>query len=245
VRLFERVHLVGSGNYGFNLSNPSDCHVYAISGKAGITLIDAGFGPAGEEIVAALKADSLDPEKVIQVLVTHCHVDHCGGAHFWSDCYGANVVASAHTAAVLRSGDEEARHLREARMAGVFPQDYQLQACAADECAGGDTLDAGDVSFRVISTPGHCRGHIAFYAKISGRHCLFSGDSVFYGGEIMIQNIPDCILADYCQTVLKLSELPVDALLPGHFMLSLQYGHRHLDRSARVVRSLRIPSNVI
>jgi hypothetical protein len=39
--------------------------------------------------------------------------------------------------------------------------------------------------------------------------------------------------------------IPFDALLPGHFAISLQNGKRHIDRAAAAFRKLMIPHNAI
>jgi hypothetical protein len=36
----DRIHLVGSGSYGFSLSDPYDCHIYLIDGGSELALID-------------------------------------------------------------------------------------------------------------------------------------------------------------------------------------------------------------
>jgi hypothetical protein len=40
LRLTERIHVVGSGGFGFGLSHQLDCHVYAANGRTEIALID-------------------------------------------------------------------------------------------------------------------------------------------------------------------------------------------------------------
>ena len=38
------VHLVGSGQSGFSLTDPLDCHVYLLDGGSELALIDTGVG---------------------------------------------------------------------------------------------------------------------------------------------------------------------------------------------------------
>ena len=44
MKITERVHVVGSGRVGFNLTHPIDCHVYLLNGGDEYALIDAGSG---------------------------------------------------------------------------------------------------------------------------------------------------------------------------------------------------------
>src|SRR3990170_5601933 len=80
MKLTQDVYLVGGGDYGFNLTHRLDCHVYVVDGGSELALIDAGFWPGTEEILALMKEDGLDPERVSTIVVTHYHADHSGGA---------------------------------------------------------------------------------------------------------------------------------------------------------------------
>ena len=44
MQLTEFVHLVGSGQSGFSLTDPLDCHVYLLDGGSELALIDTGVG---------------------------------------------------------------------------------------------------------------------------------------------------------------------------------------------------------
>jgi hypothetical protein len=52
MRLWERIQLVGSGDGGFGLTDPFDCHVYAVDGGGEPALIDAGIGAATQDVSA-------------------------------------------------------------------------------------------------------------------------------------------------------------------------------------------------
>ena len=45
---------------------------------------------------------------------------------------------------------------------------------------GGDALQVGELSFKVLHTPGHTPGHVCFYEADKG--VLFDGDVLFYRG---------------------------------------------------------------
>ena len=44
MQLANRIHLVGSGSFGFDLSDPYDCHVYLVDGGSELALVDVGAG---------------------------------------------------------------------------------------------------------------------------------------------------------------------------------------------------------
>jgi glyoxylase-like metal-dependent hydrolase (beta-lactamase superfamily II) len=77
------------------------------------------------------------------------------------------------------------------------------------------------------------------------RSALFSGDCLFWGGTIILQNIPDCSIPAYHATMERLAALDFDALLPGHLTISLRDGRRHADTAANAFRSLGLPRQAI
>jgi hydroxyacylglutathione hydrolase len=68
---------------------------------------------------------------------------------------------------------------------------------------------------------------------------------VFWGGTIIAQNIPDCSIQEYAASTIKLANVEFDALLPGHFTISLKDGKRHVERAATQFGKLMIPRNAI
>jgi hydroxyacylglutathione hydrolase len=71
VQLAERIHLVGSGAFGFDLSDPYDCHVYLLDGSSELALIDLGAGMGTEQIVANVERAGFDPARITRLLCTH------------------------------------------------------------------------------------------------------------------------------------------------------------------------------
>ena len=80
MRLSERVHLVGSGALGFDLSEAHDCHIYLVDGGNELALVDVGSGLGAERFLANVGRQGFDPARIKHVLLTHGHGDHGGGA---------------------------------------------------------------------------------------------------------------------------------------------------------------------
>ncbi len=249
VRLTRDVSLVGGGDLGFNLSAPLDCHVYLLDGGDDLVLIDTGVGGTigeTETILANVRAAGYDPARISRLLLTHYHADHAGGAAELRDRIGLTVHGSPLTADVLARGDEAAISLPFAKAAGFYPPDYAFQPCPAH----GDLLDGqpfrvGRLTVTPLATPGHCRGHLSLLVTGGDRRYLLGGDLVFHGGTIIAQNIPDCSIQEYGDSVRKAAQLEFDALLPGHLQISLRNGKRHVDRAAHAFGQLGIPRNAI
>ena len=182
-------------------------------------------------------ADGLDPSKVRHLLLTHAHGDHAGGAAGLRAALGEpSVYIHREWAATMRSGDEEAISLHEAKRVGLYPTDYRFQACPVDvELCEGVKVDLGDLTLEVIETPGHCSGHVSFLMTHEGKRILFSGDLVFFGGKILLQNIPDCDLQAQIASLKKVRDLEIDMFFPGHLTFSLRNGQRHIDEALKFV----------
>jgi hydroxyacylglutathione hydrolase len=248
MRLTPDVALVGSGNFGFDVSSPSDCHVYLLDGGDELALIDAGVGGvigSSDKILANIEADGFDTSRIGRLLLTHYHFDHMGGAAEMRELLGLTVHASPLTATTLERGDEEIISLPAVKAVGYVPHDYHIQPCpAVPDLVEGARFSVGRLDVTVYETPGHCNGHVSFLVQGGERTLLLQGDVVFQGGTISLQNIPDCSIQLYAESVRKLDTLEFDAFLPGHLSISLRDGKRHVSAAASQFAKLMVPRNL-
>ncbi len=227
MRINEVFALVGSLQFG--ISGPLDCHVYAIRGRDGIVLIDAGAGTHTPVLLRNLDSDFPDVP-VRALLVTHCHMDHCGGAAQIRQLTGCKVIAPEPCRRTLETADEEASGLRVAREQGVYPPDFRLQACPVDQAVSdGERFSAVGLDFTAIHVTGHSRDAHCFLLNRNGSAWLFTGDVVFYGGVLGVINAEGSGMEGYRKDLAKLSGLNIDGLFPGHGLFTLQGGQKHLD----------------
>ncbi|HEY7031942.1 MAG TPA: MBL fold metallo-hydrolase [Thermomicrobiales bacterium] len=249
MKLTQDIGLVGGGNFGFNLSAPLDCHVYLIDGGDELAIVDAGLGgPHGatETILANARDDGYDLDRVSTLILTHYHADHAGGAADMRRALGVEVAGAELTARALESGDEEAISLPFAKSAGFYPADYVYEPCPVGTILReGDPFDVGRLTVTPFDTPGHSRGHLSFLVEGGDRRYLIGGDLVFFGGTIIAQNIHDCSIQEYGESMKKMAEVAFDALLPGHLSISLRDGKRHVDLAAAAFGKLMIPRNAV
>ncbi len=246
MKLTEEVYLVGGGDYSFNLSHRLDVHVYIIKSGDDLAMIDAGFGPGTDEILQNIANDGLDASKIKQIFITHYHVDHAGGLAPMKRATGAKVVAPKEAAHTIRVADADQIGLNWAKRFGFYPKDYEWEPCEVDEeFQDGDRLRIGLLEMEAIATPGHCEGHYCLLLRGNDRSYLFSSDAVFWGGAVIVQNVPDVSVQDYARSVAKLAEYDFDALLPGHHMISMRNGKRHVQTALEGFDRIGLPKQLL
>ena len=249
MRLTEDVYLVGGGpSVGFGLSGDIDCHVYCIDGGSELALVDCGMalGSSLDEILANVREDGLDPGKIRTLCLTHYHADHAFGAAAFRQRLGLAVAISHEGAEALRTGDEYWTGFGLAKSVSFYPPELTFPACPVDRALrDGDEVRVGELALTMYETPGHCNGHACYLLQGRRKRYLFTGDCVFFGGEILLQNIPDCSIQRYAASVAKLAPLEYDAFLPGHMALSLRDGTRHVRAAQAAFEKLLPPKQML
>ena len=67
---------------------------------------------------------------------------------------------------------------------------------------------------QIIKTPGHTKGSICFYHE--KEKILFSGDTLFFNGNIGRTDLPTSAPEKMADSLAKLKRFQVDTLCPGH-----------------------------
>ena len=243
MRIDERLHLVLSGGMGFDLTDTYDCNAFALEAGGEWILFDSGAGRYPDQLLAAVDAAGIAPR---HLFLTHGHADHSGGAATLRDRFALETWAGTATAALVQNGNEDAIGLTRARAAGIYPADYRFRACPIDHTIDEDqAVTIGDLTIRMMTTPGHSADHVSYFVAAPGRTVLVCGDALFCGGKVAIQDIPDCNIGDVCATVRKLAGRPHDVLLPGHVNFSLRDAGRHALAALSYVERFQCPPSII
>lgn len=205
---------------GIHLVDGVFSNVYVIVEEDELTVVDTGFPGSGPKILDYVRKLGRGPETVRRILLTHQHADHVGGAAALAAATGAEVIAQPLDAAAI-AGKAARQVPSNVLVGGVFrlfilPRVRPVEVTRTVE--DGDTLPVlrGDGGLRVVATPGHTRGHVAFYAP--GRRLLFAGDAyVHQGGRVAPP--PRMVTLDMEEakrSMARLAGLELEASLPGH-----------------------------
>jgi glyoxylase-like metal-dependent hydrolase (beta-lactamase superfamily II) len=160
------------------------------------------------------------------LLVTHVHADHIGGAKDVLDRFGARRVAKY-----------------------LWPEKDQRFELELDPIRHGDEFRAEGVTLRAVHTPGHARDHICFY--LEEERALFTGDVILGAGTTVIP-LDGGDMGDYLASLENLLDLELLRIYPGHGPAIddpkakiLEYiGHR-LEREKQIVAAVKAGATTI
>ena len=191
-------------------------------GKTSI-LYDTGFGFTGYAIADNIKK-CLGERQLDYIFLTHSHYDHALGSAYVSRRFpGARIVAGKYAAEIFKR-DGAKRVMKEldskfAKECGVTDYEFLGDELKVDIAVDdGDTVQAGDMTFDVISLPGHTRCSVGYYLKKEG--LLLSNETLgVYDGDKTI--LPACLVSfsDTLASIKKIEGLKVTMIVAPHLGL--------------------------
>ena len=132
-------------------------NAYLVREDDGFTLVDTTLGRHGAADI--LRAAENASGTIRRIALTHGHNDHVNVANELREHTGARV------------------HLHPlGRVVWALTQDGAPDATLTD----GQEFHVGDVTVRVLHTPGHSPGGCSFH--VPALHAVFTGDTLFQGG---------------------------------------------------------------
>lgn len=170
-------------------AHPGDSAFLIDDGKTSI-LYDTGFAFTGYAVADKIKA-ALGERPLDYIFLTHSHYDHALGSvyalKYWPEAkvvageYAFKIFAKDSAKQLMRSLD-----CKFAEKCGVTEYEDLIDNLKADIAVqDGDTVKAGDMTFKVIALPGHTKCSVAFY--LTENKLLLSCETlgVYDGGDII------------------------------------------------------------
>lgn len=150
-----------------------------VNDDGSVTLVDCGVKRAPAKIVRGLTAIGKSPSDVRDIVLTHAHSDHAGGAaDMVTRTGGAPVAVHADDAEYIRSGEASPRDTS-IRLGAIFarmPGGGFAPVEVSRPLHDNDVLPTAG-GLRVLHTPGHSPGHISLLHEPTG--VLITGDAIW------------------------------------------------------------------
>ncbi|MEL6324100.1 MAG: MBL fold metallo-hydrolase [Pseudomonadota bacterium] len=145
------------------------------------------LGP-DDELGPQMRRAGLDPDRVVNVIMTHLHSDHMGGMRHFprAEFLVSEAASGGHTGALMCR----------------IPSSLNLRSVALSQGQSGafpaSSLVTADGAITIVPTPGHARGHQSVIVQEDGVSVCMVGDAAFTLGQIetgeiggIVDNVPD------------------------------------------------------
>jgi glyoxylase-like metal-dependent hydrolase (beta-lactamase superfamily II) len=159
-------------------------------GDTELAIVDPGPADArhADNVAAAAEQIGLPLSKV---LVTHTHRDHSPGAQALAERFDLELIGPGVP-------DD-----------GLQDEQWQPHRLVAED----DRISIGNLSVRVIATPGHVGNHLCYL--LEERRALFTGDHLIHGSTVVIAP-PSGSMSAYIDSLYRLQHEDIAYMLPGH-----------------------------
>jgi len=171
-----------------------------------LILIDTGAGWSVDKIIDNIKKLGFDAKNLSKIILTHCHIDHIGGAPEFKKRFGSKIYIHKVDAPPLETGDPVLTAAKWYQTS--FPPTLVDVKLNSPE----ETLIVGEQKVICLHTPGHTPGSICIYLDKDEKRILFGQD---LHGPLLSEFGSN--LDDYGRSTKKLLDLDADILCEGHF----------------------------
>ena len=195
---------------------PLQCNCSVIGDEASHEAMIIDPGDDIQDVLALVRKHNL---QVKQIVITHAHIDHVGGAMKLRAATGAPILLNQNDYALLKMLDVQAAWIGVANP-GKVDVDRSVTT--------GDTITAGSLTANVLHTPGHTEGSICLHFPSETK--LIAGDTLF-AGSIGRTDLPggdmQKIMRSLHTVLLALPDNTV--VVPGHGELTSIGQERHTN----------------
>jgi ribonuclease/clavin/mitogillin len=168
---------------------------FMVVGNDTSILIDAGWDNADDHSERMAYIESLGAPPVSELIITHRHPDHGGGAAAIHEATGAALTCHPLDRQVIESD----------RLQGRAP--------IAADVLGGEVRDLGGLTIEILHAPGHTPGCLALY--VPERGALFATDTVMAMSTTVLRP-PEGNLRAYATTLESFQQIGAKTIYGGH-----------------------------
>ena len=182
---------------------PLQCNCSIIGDEATREAMVIDPGDDIDDVLAIVRKHNL---QVKQIVITHAHIDHVGGAMKLRAATGAPIVLNENDYDLVKMLDVQAAWI------GVpTPGEVEID----QSITTGQTVSAGSHTAQILHTPGHTEGSICLYFAPEKK--LIAGDTLF-AGSIGRTDLPGGSMQKILRSLHNtLMSLPDETLVvPGH-----------------------------
>jgi glyoxylase-like metal-dependent hydrolase (beta-lactamase superfamily II) len=205
---------------------------YLVEDEGGVTVVDAGVPSSWESLLAALGQIGRGRDDVRAVLLTHAHFDHIGFAERARRELGVPVHVHENDAPLTRHPLQYSHERPRSFYFATQPRALPIVASLARHRAFwpppvaavrtfSDAVPALPGSPRMVPTPGHTLGHVAF--AFPDRDAVIAGDAIVtldpYTARPGPRLVAGAATADYERNLASLdalAETGAATVLTGH-----------------------------
>jgi hydroxyacylglutathione hydrolase len=197
-----------------------DCNTYVIRDKLSL-LIDPGLNEFLPQLLQDLQQDSIDPKTINIIMNTHLHGDHCWGNDPFKQVSGAEILLHR-----VQKQLGDAATIEASKFFGVPTPKFN-----EDRVVDEDHLSLGETEIEFIPSPGHSPESVCYY--LPKEKALICGDVIFNQNTGRV-DLPGGSADQLKQSIVNLSKLEVEYLLPGH--MGIVTGTENVRRNFEFVK---------
>jgi glyoxylase-like metal-dependent hydrolase (beta-lactamase superfamily II) len=175
-----------------------------------------------QAVAHQLRARGIEPAGIKLVVMTHLHVDHASAI---SEFPSATFLVSRREWEAASEPRGSTRGYVRRQFDHAF--DYRLvdfNSSRSESFASfGRSFDVfGDGSVRIVSTPGHTRGHLSVVLRLAGREALIAGDAIYTKRTLTQSALPQRMTDEHVfrrslrEIQLYAEQTPNALIVPGH-----------------------------
>jgi len=182
--------------------------IHPAPGEAGAVLVDASHVNHAAQ-TCGLVRHALGGQRLLRLVNTHLHSDHCGGNAALKAAFGMPISVGPGMRPVVQAWDQvRLTHDRSGQRCARFEAD--------DELSLTQPLRAGGRDWEVIAAPGHDPDSVMLFDRVNG--VLISADALWENGFGVVfpevEGEPG--FGDVGAVLDLIAALPVRVVIPGH-----------------------------